>query len=181
MTNHGNQPLLLDSSTFDHNGSGLKQSGHQHTRQDSHRNQQDNVHSHGVFLSSVKKVRVRATTSISPRRQVSSHKRPVYLGQRRRAELRRHPDPTNGPASSLVSSLSGSVPARLRSHIHSRGRVSRLRTQRNPVPWVCKANPPRPRADAVISDAGLCQDPPRIDRTTPFLSGPCGFRLGACW
>ena len=73
MTNQGNQPLLLDPSTFDHNGNGLKQSGHQHNRQDSHRDQQDNVHVHGVFLSSVKKVGVRATTSISPRRQVSSH------------------------------------------------------------------------------------------------------------
>lgn len=57
---------------------------------------------------------------------------------------------------------------------------SRLRTQRKPVPWVCSANPPRPRADVVMSATGLCQDPPRIDRTTPFLSGPCGFRSGAC-
>jgi hypothetical protein len=52
---------------------------------------------------------------------------------------------------------------------------SRPRTQRKPVPWVCKANPPRPRAVVVMSEIGLCQDPPRIDRTTPFFSGPCGF------
>jgi len=58
---------------------------------------------------------------------------------------------------------------------------SRLRAQRKPVPWVCSANPPRPRAVAVMSETGLCQDPPRIDRTTPFISGPCGFRSGACW
>lgn len=58
---------------------------------------------------------------------------------------------------------------------------SRPRTQRKPVPWVCSANPPRPRAVVVMSEIGLCQDPPRIDRTTPFLSGPCGFRSGACW
>ena len=58
---------------------------------------------------------------------------------------------------------------------------SRPRAQRKPVPWVCSANPPRPRAVAVMSETGLCQDPPRIDRTTPFISGPCGFRSGACW
>lgn len=49
---------------------------------------------------------------------------------------------------------------------------SRLRAQRKPVPCVCSAKPPRPRADAVMSANGLCQEPPRIDRTTPFLSGP---------
>ena len=58
---------------------------------------------------------------------------------------------------------------------------SRPRAQRKPVPWVCRANPPRPRAVVVMSEIGLCQDPPRIERTTPFLSGPCGFRSGACW
>jgi hypothetical protein len=57
---------------------------------------------------------------------------------------------------------------------------SRPRAQRKPVPWVCRANPPRPRAVVVMSEIGLCQDPPRIDRTTPFLSGPWGFRSGAC-
>lgn len=58
---------------------------------------------------------------------------------------------------------------------------SRPCAQRKPVPWVCRANPPRPRAVVVMSEIGLCQDPPRIERTTPFLSGPCGFRSGACW
>lgn len=54
------------------------------------------------------------------------------------------------------------------------------RAQRKPVPWVCSANPPRPLAEAVMSASGLCHEPPRIERTTPFLSGPCGFRPGAC-
>ena len=55
-----------------------------------------------------------------------------------------------------------------------------LRAQRNPVPCVCRANPPRPLADVVISATGLCQDPPRIDRTTPFFAGPIGFMFEAC-
>jgi hypothetical protein len=59
--------------------------------------------------------------------------------------------------------------------------ASKLRAQRKPVPCVCSANPPRPRADAVMSANGLCHDPPRIDRTTPLLSGPWGFLEGACW
>ena len=118
----------------------------------------------------------------APRRQTSPgcKERPIYLSGRRRAELRRHPNGEKNPTPYIFHVL-------LWSHCLTMSIVyfgwvwpSRPRAQRKPVPWVCKAHPPRPRAVVVISEIGLCQDPPRIDRTTPFLSGPCGFRPGAC-
>ena len=118
----------------------------------------------------------------APRRQASPgcKERPIYLSGRRRAELRRHPNGEKNPTPYIFHVV-------LWSHCLTMSIVyfgwiwpSRPRAQRKPVPWVCKANPPRPRAVVVISEIGLCQDPPRIDRTTPFLSGPCGFRPGAC-
>jgi len=101
MTNHGHQPLLLDSSTFDHNGSGLKQSGHQHTRQDSHRNQQDNARFHGVFLSNVNNGRVRVTTSFRQGDR-SLHHEEIYQPQRLTpCGVRRQLCQYTGPASEI--------------------------------------------------------------------------------
>ena len=105
---------------------------------------------------------------------------PVHVGGRRRAELRRHLTRTRTGLRmnwlvnpSRRHSLWSSI-------IHSEFVPFPPRAQRKPVPWVWSANPPRPRATVVRSAAGLCQEPPRMDRTTPFLLGPCGFRSGAC-
>lgn len=108
--------------------------------------------------------------------------RPVDLSERRRAESRRHSEKDVKPPPEFLHcyidrfALSpGTSPI-----YFCWPSPSSPRAQRKPVPWVCSANPPRPLADVVMSASGLCHEPPRIERTTPFLSGPCGFRSGAC-
>jgi len=119
----------------------------------------------------------------SPSRQAPPGCRegPIYLSGRRRADSRR--PPRQGRDTGLRISAVGIYAHRLTMSIvyFCWDWPSTPRAQRKPVPWVCSANPPRPRAVVVMSEIGLCQDPPRIDRTTPFFSGPCGFRSGACW
>lgn len=107
---------------------------------------------------------------------------PVDLSERRRAESRRHSEKKETSLSEFLHCSTDRVAlSRSTSPIYfCWPSPSSPRAQRKPVPWVWSANPPRPLPDVVISASGLCQEPPRIERTTPFLSGPCGLRSGAC-